>query len=347
MANQEIIGLSRELIIHPGETLNEVITDRNISQKELAIRTGVSEKHVSTVINGIKPISTSFARKLEYAIGISASFWINLQNNYDCELLEYEDIHNISREEYFILNDLKKVIEDWNDYGWVKKDVSLDIQVMAMRKLLGVTSLCSIPSLSNDVIFKSINNDSSNIYVLYAWQRMCELLTDTITIADRLDIDILKGKIIDIKKTMFLEEKDIEDKLCSIFAECGIAFSVVNGYEEVPVLGLIKRRSDENLVVCVTKKSGYDYSFWFALFHEIAHVIYNDTKINYVDFENNKNKVEERANKFASDALIPSDLLDNFISNGIFTDESIDELAKECFVPISIVEEIVRSKNLI
>ena len=68
-------------------------------------------------------------------------------------------------------------------------------------------------------------------------------------------------------------DKDIEEKLCSIFAECGIAFGVVNGYEEVPVLGLIKRRSDENLVVCVTKKSGYDYSFWFALFHEIAHVI--------------------------------------------------------------------------
>ena len=76
-------GLSRDLIIHPGETLFEVIDDRNMTQKELAVRTGVTEKHVSTIINGTKPISVAYAKKLEYALGIEASFWINLQSNYD------------------------------------------------------------------------------------------------------------------------------------------------------------------------------------------------------------------------------------------------------------------------
>ena len=53
-----------ELLIHPGETILEIIQDRNISQKELAIRTGFSEKHVSTVINGQKNISAEFAMRL-------------------------------------------------------------------------------------------------------------------------------------------------------------------------------------------------------------------------------------------------------------------------------------------
>ena len=35
-------GLSREFIIHPGETLKEVLEDREMSQKELALRTGVT-----------------------------------------------------------------------------------------------------------------------------------------------------------------------------------------------------------------------------------------------------------------------------------------------------------------
>lgn len=83
------IGLSHNFIIHPGETIAEFLEERNMSQKELAIRCGVSEKHISTVISGQKNISVDFAKKLEYAFGIDAIFWINLQTNYDKELLEY------------------------------------------------------------------------------------------------------------------------------------------------------------------------------------------------------------------------------------------------------------------
>ncbi len=48
-------GLSREFIIHPGETLKEILEDRQMSQKELAIRTDVTEPHVSSIVNCKKP----------------------------------------------------------------------------------------------------------------------------------------------------------------------------------------------------------------------------------------------------------------------------------------------------
>lgn len=79
------IGLSHDFIIHPGETLAEVLEDREMTQKELAIRTGMSEKHISTVINGQKNISSSFAKKLEHALGIETEFWMNLQASYERE----------------------------------------------------------------------------------------------------------------------------------------------------------------------------------------------------------------------------------------------------------------------
>lgn len=92
---KNLVGLSRDYIIHPGETLSEVIEDRQITQRELAIRTGMTEKHISTVIHGQKSISANFARKLEYALGIESSFWVNLQNNYDRELIEFEEVNKI------------------------------------------------------------------------------------------------------------------------------------------------------------------------------------------------------------------------------------------------------------
>lgn len=89
------VGLSRDYMIHPGETLAEVIEDREMTQRELAVRTGMTEKHISTVIHGQKGISAAFARKLENALGIEASFWVNLQANYDRELLEFEELNRI------------------------------------------------------------------------------------------------------------------------------------------------------------------------------------------------------------------------------------------------------------
>ena len=81
-------GISPDLLIHPGETIADVLEDRGITQVELATRTGVSPAYISAIISGKKNISTNFARSLEYALGIPKSFWLNLQANYDAERLE-------------------------------------------------------------------------------------------------------------------------------------------------------------------------------------------------------------------------------------------------------------------
>ena len=75
------IGISRDLIIHPGETIADILEERGITQTELAKRTGVSSAYISNVIAGKKDISSKFAMALEYALGVPKSFWLNLQAN--------------------------------------------------------------------------------------------------------------------------------------------------------------------------------------------------------------------------------------------------------------------------
>ena len=55
---ENVNGLSLDLLIHPGETVKEVLEDKNMSQEELAIRTGYSAKHISEVVRGKKDISS-------------------------------------------------------------------------------------------------------------------------------------------------------------------------------------------------------------------------------------------------------------------------------------------------
>lgn len=83
-------GISRELIIHPGETIADILEARGLTQTELAARAGVSQTFVTNVISGKKDISKNFAMALEYALGVPKSFWLNLQAKYDAEMLEYE-----------------------------------------------------------------------------------------------------------------------------------------------------------------------------------------------------------------------------------------------------------------
>ena len=100
----KITGISRDLIIHPGETISDILVERGITQAELAARTGVTPAYVCNVIAGKKDISAKFALALEYALGVSKSFWINLQANYDAELLEAISGHRITLNVYTHVN---------------------------------------------------------------------------------------------------------------------------------------------------------------------------------------------------------------------------------------------------
>ena len=74
-----------EWLIHPGEIISDILEERNLTQKELAQRAGVSEAFLSDVIHGKKDISKELAWNLECALDVPRSFWLNLQANYDAE----------------------------------------------------------------------------------------------------------------------------------------------------------------------------------------------------------------------------------------------------------------------
>ncbi|MCD8287208.1 MAG: HigA family addiction module antitoxin [Clostridia bacterium] len=144
----EGLGLHRSYIIHPGETLAEFLEDRGMTQKELAVRTGMSTDHIRAVIHGRKPITAVFAHRLEYALGVKAYFWLNLQSDHDRELAEYDDFHSIRPEEAELLPRFKATIDGWISGGVVKPDEHPARLVIRLRRALNISCLCDLPRLS-------------------------------------------------------------------------------------------------------------------------------------------------------------------------------------------------------
>lgn len=60
--------------IPPGATIREQLENRGMKQKEFALRMGLSEKHISRLINGQVELTQDVALRLESVLGVPASF---------------------------------------------------------------------------------------------------------------------------------------------------------------------------------------------------------------------------------------------------------------------------------
>ena len=84
--------------VPPGMTIKEVLEDHHMTQKELAVRLGLSENHISKLINGEVPLTQDVAIRLERVLDIEASFWNGLEAAYREAILKVEYENSIDEE---------------------------------------------------------------------------------------------------------------------------------------------------------------------------------------------------------------------------------------------------------
>ncbi len=76
--------MRKDNAIHPGVTLQEdFITPLALTANKLAGIIGVPQNRISEICRGRRGISADTALRLERAFGVSAQFWLNLQQHYD------------------------------------------------------------------------------------------------------------------------------------------------------------------------------------------------------------------------------------------------------------------------
>ena len=344
---QNMNGLSREFIIHPGETLIEILEDRGMSQRELAVRTGVTEPHISSIVNCQKAISVSFAKKMEYALGIDAGFWINLQANYDKELADFEEFNEISGEELEILKALNSIIEHFKQIGFLEPEVHGPMLVIQLRKLLNISNLIRIPEISQTGAYRLATATNVDPYVLFTWLRMCDLITDNQQIEQVLDIDKLKKKVPLIKELMLEDVAKVQFRLKSYLAECGIKFFIVKHFRGAPVQGVIKKNNEGTLSLLMTTRRKFADIFWFTLFHEIGHIINGDIEDKLIDYDFAKSEAEDKADEFAANILMDAKEYESFVGKGDFSLPLIKKFCIEQNIPPYIlIGRLQRDKYL-
>ena len=87
--SNKIVEYKDLIAFHPGQYVEELIEDYNLTQKEFAERLGISEMKLGKLVNGEESISNDIAEKLTNITNISMKTWLNLQNAYDIKMAEF------------------------------------------------------------------------------------------------------------------------------------------------------------------------------------------------------------------------------------------------------------------
>ena len=346
------IGISRDLIIHPGETIADVLEERDITQAELAARTGFSSAYVSNIIAGKKDISANFAMALEYALGVPKSFWLNLQANYDAEILELNEAVTVTDEEKSVLSELHEVVSCLKKIGMIpNKKQNKENTILSLRKALRISNISNLNTLVATGAFRVSKKAPVNSVVMGAWLKLCQVLGVQNTISvPQFDVRNVEHLILDLKNIMLNPQANLQKDLANVMAQYGIKFSVVRNFRGAPVHGYISQNKDGEYQMALTIRGAFADIFWFSLFHEIGHIVNGDVSkaSGFIDALNNTDiEKEDAADKFARDALLAPESYADFISKGVFNISAIRQYAVSQHVPPYVVIGRLQKEKLI
>ncbi len=83
------------IAIHPGETLQEMLDERMISQSRLAKHLRTDVARINEICRRRRGISASMAVLLGKALGMSPGLWMNLQKNWELSQVDTRTARSI------------------------------------------------------------------------------------------------------------------------------------------------------------------------------------------------------------------------------------------------------------
>ncbi len=86
MKTKKLYTAEPDYAVCPGEFIRETIKSIPMTQKEFALRMGISQKHLIEILKGKTRISETIAQNLERVTGTPAHIWMGLELQYRNDL---------------------------------------------------------------------------------------------------------------------------------------------------------------------------------------------------------------------------------------------------------------------
>lgn len=326
--------------IPPGDSLVELLETAGLSQADLAERTGRPKKTINEITKGKAAITPETALQLERVLGLPASFWNMLEQNYRAALARMEERQRLSQHVDWLSN---FPIAEMIKRRWLKSETDKVQLVEELLRFFGVAS----PEAWNEMwsngkeaiaFRKSPTHNTAELGLTATWLRQGELQGRDVK-CEAFDAARFKAALTQIRPLTRLS--NINDAIQSTTKACataGVALVLVREFPKLGVCGATRWLSSEKALIQLSLHYKRDDQLWFSLFHEAGHILLHGKKGIFVEQKvAAKSAEEEEANRFAADLLIPTESYRHFVSSGDFSHAAIASYAKSLEIAPSIV----------
>jgi addiction module HigA family antidote len=323
--------------VPPGETLVEVLSERGMSQAELARRTGLSTKHINQIVLGAATLSAETAVKLELVTGVSAQVWTALEAAYQVAKSRQDEFDRLE-EQVDWLHQLP--VAELARRGFVSSGTS---PVERLREVLAFFKVASPDAWQQVWAAPTAYRKSLAFEVDYgalaAWLRIGEIRADQAELPP-FDRTRFRDALPRIRTLTTIDDpKTWLPQLETMCADAGVALVVEREITGARINGAVRWLPSERPLIQLSGRHRWADIFWFTFFHEAAHVLLHDrrrfTIVEGIERPDTDNAMEQEADEFAGRLLLPR-TLDNQLS-GVRSQAQTVALAREAGIHPGIV----------
>ncbi|MDR9466982.1 HigA family addiction module antitoxin [Marinospirillum sp.] len=324
----------------PGEVLSDELEIRDMSQQELSRRTGLTPKHIVSIIKGKSTITPETALKLESAIGMPANYWLNLESNYQEIKARLAEEGRLEAD----LNWLKRIpVAEMVKMDWIVRHRDKKSQLKEVLKFFGIAGVDQWsemwPRLS--VAYRQSNQNTVSPEAVSAWLRKGELDAASIQCGP-YSKQVFRQALDNIRALTDLSPQEFVPEIQSLCAEAGVAVVFVPSLPKTGVSGATRWINSNKAVIQLSLRYRSNDHLWFTFFHEAGHILLHGKKELFIEQTKSSNNglddsKEAEANRFAQNELIPLRALEAFIQSGDLTKVAIRAFAKQVGIAPGIV----------
>lgn len=297
----------------PGETIADVLAERNLSIDDLARLMEYTREEARDLVEGRATISIGIARRLEQSLGASVEFWMSRDYQYR------EDISRLHEAEQNWLRDLP--IGDMIKFGWLSPTPHPSNEAAACLSFFGVSSIASwrqgYGGLQHMAAFRTTRAFDARPGAVAAWLRRGEAEAGRIE-TKPWDASQFQDSLSELRSlTRRRDPGHFIAELQKRCAETGVAVVVVRAPAGCRASGAVRFLTPNKALVQLSFRYLSDDQFWFTFFHEAGHLLLHRERIALLEARRGdrcgllegadplSDAEEQEANDFAARTLIP------------------------------------------
>lgn len=302
--------------IHPGEVLDKELKNRGIAKKDFASTVGMPSTVLSAILSGKRSVTPDIAVLLEAALGMEATFWLNLQAQRDIEEAKRKEAFLRKQEDIAIWNEIK----DYCNVKYLDRFLDGGLGTTLRERIDRVFSFFSVNDVQalrskfladvDPAFFRKSESFANNPVNLFTWKYMAFSTSGryaaTVETFDRESSDALIAEL----KPIFYDNHETLKRIVKTLGEYGIKLVFLSNESGTHVDGFSFWQGDNPTIALTLRGKKLDI-LAFTLLHEICHVYRHLDKSRgektCISIEGEKNTPEEKeADLFANDSLIPT-----------------------------------------